>query len=210
MRQNQGMSDWISQNWLALIATVAAVAAIPVSVLAARTWGNRRRKSTYIYSTTPLIARQANKLDKADIAVTLNGEPIEGAHLIRVIFINLGPSDITPGHFINQDSLYIEIGCKVATITTSSHPKETEADDVGLTTRIYLRPTLLKRGEMWSFSAITSGKPNPQITSTLVDTDDYIPQVHLERLRNGRIISPSAFFKMTIVAFKVAPYFRQQ
>lgn len=157
--------------WLGAAALAVAVFAIPVTVLATRQWGNRRARLQVRVDATPLLPGEARP---GLLEVTYRDIPVKEPHLVSVTFYNSGPRDLSSETFdggrpiaVKFDQTFYGLTAVDGGVKTVSPAIGTRADDAV----VYVNPGLLKRGESWTFSAVTTGPVQVSVEAPLVDTD---------------------------------------
>ncbi|MDR7172220.1 hypothetical protein J2W56_005981 [Nocardia kruczakiae] len=157
--------------WLGIAALAVAIMAIPVTVLATRQWGSRRARLEVVVDATPLLPGQARP---GLLEVTYRDITVSEPHLVSVTFRNLGPRDLASEMFdsgrpitVKFDQVFYGLTAVHGGIKTSSPAIGASSDDAV----VYVEPGLLKRGESWAFSAVTTGPVQVTIDAPLVDTD---------------------------------------
>lgn len=166
-------------EWVAVAALVVAVLTGVGTVLAARQWGNRRRRILFSVESAPLLppAERAGLLQ-----VTFRDFPVENPHLVTVRVQNVGPLDIATQHFDAHRNLVVDLNCTMYGVTSSSHPGATVSRGIGSEGVVELTPSLLRRGDAWVVEAVVSGEPTPELDSPLIDTDVVDGATYLEQL----------------------------
>lgn len=158
-------------EWLGIAALTVAVIVVPVSVWATRQWGNRRANLEISVVATPLLPEDA---DPGALEVTYHDIPVTDPHLVTVKFRNTGPRDLTTGTFdggrpitVAFDQMFYGLTKVEGGIKTVSPAIGTE----GSRAVVDVEPNLLKRGDVWSFSAVTTGPVRVSLDAPLIDTD---------------------------------------
>lgn len=154
--------------WIGLAGLLVAVVSIGATILAARRWGNRRKRIAFSWEAARLlpVGRSERLLE-----VTFRDIPVTDPHLVTVRVANVGPLDIASKHFDAGRSLVVNLNCMMYGLTHSSHPSGTVTGAIGSDGVVELRPVLLRRGEEWAVEAVVGGEPKPTLDSPLVDTD---------------------------------------
>lgn len=157
-------------TWLGLAALVVAILAIPATVLATRHWGNRRARLDVEIDATPLLPEGARP---GLLEVTYRDIPVSEPHLVSVTFRNSGPRDITSGMFGNGRSIAVRFDQVFYGLTAVQGGFKVDSPAIGTRAgaAVSVLPGLLKRGESWSFNAVTTGPLEVTVDAPLVDTD---------------------------------------
>lgn len=183
-----------TEGWLALGALIVAVVAIPITMWTTRRWGTRRRRLLFARESTPLIPTAPAGAGSL-LKVTFRDLPVEEPHLVTLSLDNVGPVDVASGHFDAGRPVEIKLGCTLYGVVSSTHPRHTISPAVGTSDAIIgFPPMLLKRGERWAVEVVVSGTPNPNLVSSLIDTDieEYITFTRMAASsRAGRIFLPA-------------------
>lgn len=154
-------------EWLAVGALVVAVIAIPVTFIATRNYGNRRRQVVFTCDSTALMPSAHSD----ELKVTWRGQPVDDPHLVVFRLQNVGPADIASTHFDGGRDLVVRLNANFYGLISTTHREHTVAEAVGAGGVVRLKPVLLRRRDIWSFEALVSGPPRVELTGPLVDTD---------------------------------------
>ena len=155
---------------LTILAIIVAVIAIPVGVWAVRRWGNRRGQVLFAYRSTALMPDLPLPM-KEMLKVEFRDLPVKDPHLLSLQLQNVGPRDVASGNFDAARPIRIKMNSPFYGILSCSYPRPTIISSPGSDGVIDIGPMLLKRGEVWHFSAIVSGKPEVGADIPLVDVD---------------------------------------
>jgi hypothetical protein len=181
---------------LAVIGIAVGVIAVVVGVLAARRWGNRRRKLLFEFRATPLIPPTASD-PQGLLKVTFRDFEVPDPHLVTILLRNVSPADIATDHFDAGRPLVIRLNCQMYGITATTHRDATASTAVGADGVISMGPLLLRTGESVVIEAVVSGAGAPELDSPLVDTDV------VRESPNRRIVGERALGVMSSVAASV-------
>lgn len=158
-------------SWVGLAALVVGILAIPVTVFATRQWGNRRARLEVEIKATPLLPEGARP---GLLEVTYRDIPVDEPHLVSVTLRNIGPRDLASGMFDGGRPIRVKFDQSFYGLTAVDGGVDTLSPGVGASgdsAVVLVRPGLLKRGELWSFSAVTTGPVNATVDAPLIDTD---------------------------------------
>lgn len=158
-------------SWFGLAALVVAIIAIPAAVLATRHWGNRRARLEVKIEATPLLPEDARP---GLLEVTYRDIPVDEPHLVSVTLRNSGPRDLASGMFDGGRSITVKFDQTFYGLTAVHGGIETRSPAIGASAVdavVFVQPALLKRGESWSFSAVTTGPVDVTVDAPLIDTD---------------------------------------
>lgn len=158
-------------TWLGLAALVVAILAIPATVLATRHWGNRRARLDVQIDATPLLPEGARP---GLLEMTYRDIPVSEPHLVSVALRNSGPRDLASGMFDNGRSITVRFDQTFYGLTAVNGGMQIVSPGVGASADdaiVLVRPALLKRGAVWSFSAVTTGPVEVSVDAPLIDTD---------------------------------------
>lgn len=155
-------------DWLGIAALVVALVVGAATVLAARQWGNRRRKILFTFNTTALLPKGQ---ESGPLQITYHNRPVKDPHLVAIHVKNIGPSDIGSQQFDGDRSLKIKLNCTMYGLTSNSHPSSSASTGIADQGVLELRPQLLRRGEEWTTEAVVEGEANPELDNPLIDTD---------------------------------------
>jgi len=171
-------------EWLALAALVVALVAVPVTIWATRRWGNRSARLDVSVTSAPLLPADVRD---GLLEVTYRNVAVDRPHLVSISLRNTGPRDISSEMFDGGRSISIGFDQTFYGLTETKGGLPTVAAPVGTPAGpalIRLGPGLLKRGERWTFSAVTTGPVEVAIDAPLVDTN-----VRYESPDEGRAIT---------------------
>jgi hypothetical protein len=169
---------------LGIVGIVVGIVAIITGVLAARRWGNRRRRLMFEFRSAPLIA--AGSPDRSGLLkVTFRDIEVPDPHLLTIRLANVGPADIATDRFDAGRPLVIRLNCTMYGLTATSHPDAITSTAVGAEGVIQLRPQLLCRGEERTIEAVVSGASDPELDSPLIDTDIVSGPAYAAELARG-------------------------
>lgn len=177
---------------LTVVGIVVGIIAIVVGALAARRWGARRGKVFFEFSSTGLIPEDQVGPGKL-LKVTFRDFEVNDPHLVTLRLRNVGPSDVSSSHFDAGKPVVISLNCTMFGVTSTSHPDSTMTTAVGGEGVVELRPCLLVRGEEWLVTAVVGGKPNPKLTSPLIDTDIVDVPSFVDRIPDAALGFGSVF-----------------
>lgn len=155
---------------VAIVALVVAVLGIPAAILATRQWGNRRARVDLYLRTTPLLPEGASpgllQLSYRDLLV-------DNPHLVEVSLINVGPKDIPSVLFDSGKPITVRFDQTFYGVIGVAGGAKLLLPALGAEagTPVEVRPSLLKRGESWTFTAVLSGAAKATVEAPLVDTD---------------------------------------
>jgi hypothetical protein len=163
--------DLSAEAWMALGSLAVAVIAIPVTIWATRTFGNRRRKLLFSYESISLApATQSEAVGV--LKITFRDLPTEDPHLLTIRLQNIGPADVASSHFDASRDVQVKLNCTLYGVVSTTHPRHTISVAAGTRDAVInLSPMLLRRQDSWVIEAVVSGAHKPEIISTLVDTD---------------------------------------
>lgn len=114
--------------WIAIAGVIVGAIGIGATVLAARRWGNRRRKILFAWEQVPLLAAGA---DHGLLEVTYRDIPVENPHLVTVRVANVGASDVASDHFDAGLPLIVHLNCTMYGVTRTTHPQYTAGGAIG-------------------------------------------------------------------------------
>lgn len=157
--------------WIGGAALVAAIIGIPTTVFATRQWGSRRARLDILVEATSLLPEHA---DPGLLEVTFGDIPVEEPHLVTVTFRNSGPRDLSSETFDGGRSIAVAFDQTFYGLTSVLGGISTVEPPIGSgpeRARVDVEPGLLKRGEAWGFSAVTTGPVQVTIDAPLIDTD---------------------------------------
>jgi hypothetical protein len=157
-----------TQN-LAIAALIVAILAVPITIWATRRWGNRRAKIALSVESTPLLPAESKLL-----AVTYRDLPVADPHMVSVSFINTGPRDISSQMFDPSRPFVVSFDATFYGITSHDGGVELVSQAIGSeppNARVEVRPGLLRRKAVWTFSAVLSGPVTVSVHPTLIDTE---------------------------------------
>lgn len=171
------MDKWTAGEWQAFlgiaIPSAIGLAAIIITVWAARRWGTRRGKVLLSHSVTSLLPTGA---PRTDLAVTYRQFPVEDAHLVMLRLRNIGPHDITRDHFDQAKPLLIGLNSTFmgllsaeskdgvsATVTTWAIGTENATIGFG--------PGHLPKKKEWVAEFLVQGTAVPELKGRLINTD---------------------------------------
>lgn len=119
---------------------------------------------------TPLLPEGARP---GLLEVTYRDIPVSEPHLVSVTLHNSGPRDVTSGMFDGGRSLTVEFDQTFYGLTAVQGGIEVRSPAIGAGAGavVSVLPGLLKRGESWSFSAVTTGPLEVTVDAPLIDTD---------------------------------------
>jgi hypothetical protein len=160
------VNEWF--GWLGLL---VGVVAIVCSVWAARRWGNRRGRIDWSVAVVPLLPKDVHP---GLLSFTYRDFPVDNPHLVTLELVNTGPKDVPSSAFDSSRPIAISFGQTFYGITGSTGGVALHAPAIGASANdaiVNIRPLLLKRGRMWSFTVVVSGAPDLSIESSLIDTD---------------------------------------
>lgn len=154
---------------MALISLAVAAVGIPVTVWATRRWGSRRARVEIDLDVVPILPSERPE----ELAVTFRDFPVPDPHLITFRIRNIGPRDIASADFDGGEPLAVGFADAFYGVTRITggrtiQPTIGARDDQA---EVQLQPRLMKRGDVWGFTAVVSGGKTPQIHSPLIDTD---------------------------------------
>lgn len=158
-------------SWFGLAALIVAIIAIPATVLATRQWGNRRARLDVEIEAIPLLPEDARP---GVLEVTYRDIPVDEPHLVSVTFRNSGPRDLASEMFDGGRSITVKFDQIFYGLTAVQGGIKTQSPAIGIGAEdavVSVHPGLLKRGESWSFSAVTTGPVDVTVDSPLIDTD---------------------------------------
>jgi len=165
------MKNWSAAEWLALAALVVAVVAIPLTLWATRQWGERRARLLFTYRSVPLLPRG----DIQVLKVTYRDFEVPSPHLVTLRVRNVGPKDVASSHFDQSRPLRIDLKAKFYGLVDASPVNERgaiEMDAIGTDDgHVSFKPALLRRNQEWTAEVLVSGDSQPELTSSLIDTD---------------------------------------
>lgn len=160
------MSDLLA--WLAL---GVAVIAIPVAIWTTRQWGNRRARIDVSVTSTPILPGGTGP---GLLEVTYGDIPVMEPHLVSVTLRNTGPRDLASGTFDGGRSVEVRFDQTFYGLTDVHGGARTLSPAIGTPPEgavVSIQPGLLKRGDSWAFSAVTTGPVKVSIDAPLIDTD---------------------------------------
>jgi hypothetical protein len=158
-------------SWLGLTALVVAIIAIPAAALATRQWGNRRARVEVEIHATSLLPEDARP---GVLEMTYKGIPVTRPHLVSVTLRNSGPRDLASEMFDGGRSVTVKFDQTLYGLTAVQGGINTRSPAIGTSgsgATVVVQPGLLKRGESWSFSAVTNGPVIVTVDAPLIDTD---------------------------------------
>ncbi|MBD2764458.1 hypothetical protein IEE91_04445 [Kocuria sp. cx-455] len=144
--------------------------AIPTTIFATRQWGTRRAHLAVEVYANPLLPVDARS---GLLEVTYRDIPVEEPHLVSVTLRNVGPRDVATKMFDGGRSITVKFDHTFYGITATQGDFEITSPGIGAKEGaiVSMSPGLLKRGESWSFSAVTSGPVDVTVDTPLIDTD---------------------------------------
>lgn len=157
-------------EWLALAALVVAAMAVPITIWATRRWGNRSARLEVSVTSAPLLPADVRH---GLLVVTYRDVAVARPHLVSVSLRNTGPRDVSSEMFDGGRAIAIGFDQTFYGLTETKGSPLTVAAPVGAPAGpalVQLGPGLLKRGERWTFSAVTTGPVEVAIDAPLVDT----------------------------------------
>lgn len=158
-----------SGTWIGLAALLVAILAIPTTIFATRQWGTRRARLEVEVNATPLLPEDARP---GLLEVTYRDIPVEEPYLVSVTLRNSGPRDVATKMFDGERSITAKFDQTFYGLTATQGGIGVTSPGIGAEAAIVaVRPGLLKRGESWSFSAVTSGPVDVSVDAPLIDTD---------------------------------------
>jgi hypothetical protein len=108
------------------------------------------------------------------LEVTYRDIPVDEPHLVSVMFRNSGPRDLTSEMFDGGRSITVKFDQIFYGLTAVQGGIKTKSPAIGVGADhavVSVQPGLLKRGESWSFSAVTIGPVDVTVDAPLIDTD---------------------------------------
>lgn len=165
--------------------------AIPATVLATRRWGNRRARLDVEIDATPILPEGTRP---GLLEVTYRDIPVSEPQLVSVTLRNSGPRDLASGMFDSGRSIVVEFNQTFYGLTAIQGGIEVRSPAIGAVAgaAVSVLPGLLKRGESWSFSAVTTGPVEVTVDAPLIDTD-VRTVVPVEESRTAITLRVSAF-----------------
>lgn len=158
-----------SGTWIGLVALLVAILTIPTTIFATRQWGTRRARLEVEVNATPLLPEDARP---GLLEVTYRDIPVKEPYLVSVTLRNSGPRDVATKMFDGDRSITAKFDQTFYGLTATQGGIEVTSPGIGAEAAIVaVRPGLLKRGESWSFSAVTSGPVDVAVDAPLIDTD---------------------------------------
>jgi hypothetical protein len=167
------MSTWTTSEWLTFAALIVAVLGIPITVLATRAYGNRRARLLFNCRAVPLLPES----DKHGLVkVTYRDFDVDNPHLVTISLANIGPIDIASAAFDQGRGIRVDLKNTtfygVVSVPPAKDRGEIVSQAVGTEDGyILLGPALLRRRQVWTVEVLVSGDPNPELTSSLINTD---------------------------------------
>ncbi|MCC9068266.1 hypothetical protein [Arthrobacter cryoconiti] len=155
-------------SWFGLAAFVVATVAIPAAVLATRYWGNRRACPEMEIHATPLLPKNARP---GLLEVTYGDIPLDEPHLVPVTLRNSGPRDLSSGMLDGGRSITVKFDQTFCGLTAVHGGIETRSPAIGASAVVSVGPGVLKCGESWSFSAVTTGPGDVTVGAPRIITD---------------------------------------
>lgn len=158
-----------SGTWIGLAGLLVAILAIPTTIFAARQWGTRRARLEVEVNATPLLPEDARP---GLLEVTYRDIPVKEPYLVSVTLRNTGPRDVATKMFDGERAITAKFNQTFYGMTATRGGIKVASPGIGAEGAIVaVRPGLLKRGESWSFSAVTSGPVDVDVDAPLIDTD---------------------------------------
>lgn len=156
--------------WIGLAALVVAILAIPTTIFATRQWGTRRARLEVEINATPLLPEDARP---GLLEVTYRDIPVKEPYLVSVTLRNSGPRDVATKMFDGERSITAKFDQTFYGLTATQGGVKVMSPGIGAGAGaiVAVLPGLLKRGESWSFSAVTSGPVDVTVDAPLIDTD---------------------------------------
>ncbi|KQS69065.1 hypothetical protein [Modestobacter sp. Leaf380] len=161
-------------DWGIVVGIIGSVIGVG-GILAARQYGNRRRKVMFEWTASPLVPA-AERDTGSRLAVTYRDIEVKNPYLLTLRLVNVGPSDIASEHFDGGRSIVIDLGCQMfGTLARPRGDLVTTVEALGAPGVVRLSPGLLRRGDEYAVEVIVSGRPAPTLTCPLVNTDVVEP-----------------------------------
>lgn len=158
-----------SGTWIGLAGLLVAILAIPTTIFAARQWGTRRARLEVEVNATPLLPEDARP---GLLEVTYRDIPVKEPYLVSVTLRNTGPRDVATKMFDGERAITAKFDQTFYGLTATQGGIEVTSPGIGAEAAVVaVRPGILKRGESWSFSAVTSGPVDVGVDAPLIDTD---------------------------------------
>ena len=156
--------------WSGLLTLVFAVLAIPTTIFATRKWGNRRARLEVEVNATPLLPEDARP---GLLEVTYRDIPVKEPYLVSVTLRNSGPRDVATQMFDGERPIRAKFDQTFYGLTSTKGNFKVTPPGIGAEAGaiVSVSPGLLKRGESWAFSAVTSGPVDVTVDAPLIDTD---------------------------------------
>jgi hypothetical protein len=158
-------------EWLGWIALVVAILSVPITIWGTRQWGNRRARVEVSANATPLLPGDTRE---GLLEVTFRDIPVRDPHLVSVSVRNIGPRDLSTQTFDSGRPITVRFDNTFYGLTQVGGGVRVLAPAIGTAGKVAvvsLEPGLLKRGQAWSFSAITTGPVQVTVEAPLIDTD---------------------------------------
>lgn len=158
-------------EWLGWTALLVAIVSVPVTVWGTRQWGNRRARLEVSVNATPLLPGDTRQ---GLLEVTFRDIPVRDPQLVSVSLRNIGPRDLSTQTFDSGRPVAVRFDNTFYGLTQVDGGVEVQAPSIGTSGEaavVSLKPGLLKRGQAWSFSAITTGPVQVTVDAPLIDTD---------------------------------------
>jgi hypothetical protein len=167
------MSNWTTSEWLALATLIVAIVGIPSTVLATRAFGNRRARLLFNCRAVPLLPEGDQH---GLVKVTYRDFDVADPHLVTISIANIGPTDIPSEAFDQGRGIRVDLKGTVFYGVVSVPPAKERGEILSQAVGtddgyIVLGPALLRRGAVWTVEVLVSGDPDPELTSSLINTD---------------------------------------
>ncbi|MEU3901655.1 hypothetical protein [Streptomyces sp. NPDC045251] len=178
---------WESGSWWQFAITI--IVSIALGVLGAlttlRSSNPKRKVDWWVQSNTPLFSLPQD----APLGVTLGSRPLLMPRIIKLVIANPGRHDITAAMFHGGEAIRFDLGweisvaaiLEVATSPAGSAVPQVEASSVNVAAdgiqgdrgMIDVKPSLLRRGQVVTVTALVEGQESPVRCARfpLVDVD---------------------------------------
>ncbi|MFW5469505.1 hypothetical protein ACOCJ4_05600 [Knoellia sp. CPCC 206435] len=158
------------RDLLTLVGTVAAVAAIPVTVLVGRWARPRRARLAFGFTKRSLTVALSERIE-----VRIDGVDVADPWLLSVRLANRGTRDIRSADFDRDRPILIEIGPAVP-VSLLDEPSGGvwSRDSISLAKNqnaVALAPERVAKGAELQLTVIVSGKPEPTLIHHLIDIE---------------------------------------
>jgi hypothetical protein len=147
----------MSDRAIAIVAAIATVAAIPVTILVYRLSQERKRFDNEFISGVRLLANEATRL-AGELELRFRNDIIKDPYLLLVRLINTGNKPLAEGDF--EQPVRIELHAPVLSAwLAKSDPEELSPKVTWQDTKVEVAPTLFNKGDWVAFVVLTDGEP---------------------------------------------------